>query len=352
MREPGRGIGEAGKGAGAAPSGSAGRPPRREIAELRPGERVEDGIYRIAQKELRFANNGSLYIHAVLADASGQMPARMWNASQELFESIGENGLMHVRGRVESYKGRPQFIIDGLRRVEEGTVDAGDFLPRAQGDPQQMWERLKQILRGIRDADLLALVARFINDEPFAARFQQAPAARSLHHAVLGGLLEHTLSVLEVASVVLPRYPQVNADLVLAGVFLHDVGKTAELKFETSFDYTNEGQLVGHIVQACLWVHEAARQVEAQTGRPFPQDKLSALKHIIVSHHGRYEFGSPRLPATPEALMVHYLDNLDAKLNMMFTAIESDPDDSSDWTQWVAALETRVFKPDVMRPDS
>jgi 3'-5' exoribonuclease len=352
MREQPANSGQPESGSGDATAAPRARPPRRSIADLRPGERVEDEIYRIAQKDLRTTSNGSLYIHAVLADASGQMLARMWNASQELFESIGGSGLMHVRGRVESYKGKPQFIIDGLRRVEEGTVDAGDFLPRARGDPQQMWERLKQILRTIRDPDLLALVARFINDERFAARFRQAPAARSLHHAYMGGLLEHTLSVLEVASVVLPRYPQVNADLVLAAVLLHDAGKTAELKFETSFDYTNEGQLVGHIVQACIWVHEAAREVEAQTGRPFPPEMLSALKHIIVAHHGRYEFGSPKLPATPEAVMVHYLDNLDAKLNMMLTAIESDADESSDWTQWIPALETKVFKPDVMQRGS
>jgi 3'-5' exoribonuclease len=348
MREAEAGINEA----GGNPTGSGGRAPRRAIADLRPGERVEDEIYRIAQKDLRTTTNGSLYIHAVLADASGQMPARMWNASQELFESIGENGLIHVRGRVESYKGRPQFIIDGLRRVEEGTADAEEFLPRARGDPQEMWQRLKQILRGIRDPDLLALVARFINDEHFAARFRRAPAARSLHHAVVGGLLEHTLNVLEVAGAVLPRYPQVNADLVLAGIFLHDAGKTAELEFKTGFEYTNEGQLVGHIVQACIWVHEAARQVGEQTGRPFPPDTLNALKHIILSHHGRYEFGSPKLPATPEALMVHHLDNLDAKLNMMLTAIECDPDESSDWTQWIPALETRVFKPGVVRRGS
>lgn len=327
---------------------------RRSIAELRAGERLDDAIFRIAQKDLRTTSNGSLYIHAVLADASGQVVARMWNASQEMFDSIPDGGLLHIRGRVESYKGRPQVIIDGLRAVDAGSVDASEFLPRTREDVGRMWERVKEILRSIEHPDLLALVGEFVRDEAFADSFRRAPAARGLHHAYVGGLLEHTLSLLELALVVLPRYPQVSRDLVLAAIFFHDAGKTAELNYQTSFDYTNEGQLIGHIVQASIWVHEAAARLAARTGKAFPADVLMALKHIIVAHHGKYEFGSPKLPATPEAFMVHYLDNLDAKLNMVFAAIEADPDEASDWTQWIPALETRVFKPDVMKrsPDA
>ncbi|RMF85663.1 MAG: HD domain-containing protein, partial [Planctomycetota bacterium] len=175
------------------------------------------------------------------------------------------------------------------------------------------------------------------------------PAARTNHHAYLGGLLEHTLNLLELALLVLPRYPDVSPDLVLVGIFLHDAGKTAELTCGASFDYTDEGQLVGHIVQAAIWVHERASQAAAKLGRPFDPHVLMALKHIIIAHHGRYEFGSPKLPATAEAFMVHYLDNLDAKLNMVFGAIDDDVDEGSDWTKWVPALESRVYKPDVTR---
>jgi 3'-5' exoribonuclease len=325
-------------------------PQRRSLADVRPGERIDDEIFRIVQKELRTSGNGSLYIHAVLADASSQMVARMWNATREMFESIGENGLMHVRGRVESYRGRPQLIIDGLRQIEPGSVDPSDFLPRTQDDVPAMWERVKQILRTIRDPDLLALIGKFVNEESFAERFRKAPAARSLHHAFIGGLLEHTRNVLELATVVLERYPRVNRDLVLAGMFLHDAGKVAELSYESSFEYTVEGQLVGHIVQASVWVQEAARALEAETGRAFPRLLLAALLHIIVSHHGRYEFGSPKLPATAEAFVVHHLDNLDAKLNMVFAAIDADADDSNAWTSWIPALETKIFKPQVDRP--
>src|SRR5262249_10294647 len=143
--------------------------------------------------------------------------------------------------------------------------------------------------------------------------------------------------------------PQVNPDLVLAGIFLHDCGKTAELSYSASFSYSNEGQLLGHIVQAIVWINEKARELERRTGRKFPPEILMALQHIVVSHHGKYEFGSPKLPSTAEAIMVHHLDNLDAKLNMVFTAIDADPDETGEWTQWIQALETKVYKVDVMR---
>lgn len=322
---------------------------RRTVAELAIGQRVDDDIYLITQKELRTSHTGSLYLHAIVADHTGQVVARMWDASREIYDAIPPSGLLHIRGRVESFKGKPQMIIEGLRAVEPGAVDPTDFLPRSKHDVDKMWSRLREILRGIRQPALLALVARFINNEQFAAAFRKAPAARALHHAYIGGLLEHTLSLLELAQKILPAYPQVSADLVLAGIFLHDAGKTAELVYENRFEYSDEGQLIGHIVQVVIWIDREARALEQDTGRPVPELLLASLKHVIVAHHGQYEFGSPKLPATPEAVMVHYLDNLDAKLNMMFAAIETDVDDSSNWTQWIPALQTRVFKPDLAR---
>ena len=322
--------------------------PRRNVSDLKAGQRVEDEVYRIAQKDLRTTNNGSLYIHAVLADATGQILGRMWNASQELYDSMPQGGFLRFRGRVESYKGNPQFIIDGMQAVEPGSFDLSDFLPATRGDVADMWAELKEILRAVQNQDLLALAGKFINDETFATGFQRAPAAVAFHHAWLGGLLEHTLKLLQLAQVVCPLYPAVSQDLVLVGILLHDAGKLRELAYETNFEYTSEGQLIGHITQAVLWIHEKRAEIEEETGRPFPRDIEMALKHIILSHHGKYEFGSPRLPATAEAFVIHYLDNLDAKLNMVFEAIQSDKDASSDWTGFVRALETRVFKPDVM----
>jgi len=318
---------------------------QRSIAELQAGDRIDDGTYLVAQKDLRTTNNGGMYIHVVLADASGQMLARMWNASQVIYESIPETGPIHVRGRVESYKGKPQFILEGVRQVLPGEVNPRDFLPRTQFDVDVMWNRALEILRTIQSPDLKTLIGRFVNDAAFAEAFRSAPAARTNHHAFIGGLLEHTLGLMELGLAVLPRYPRVNSDLVLAGLFLHDCGKTAELTFDAAFNYTTEGQLLGHLVQAVVWTSQKAEEIAKSTGRPFPADVLQALQHIIVSHHGKYEFGSPKLPATAEAILVHHLDNLDAKLNMVFTAIDADPDESSQWTAWVSPLETKVFKP-------
>lgn len=324
------------------------RQERLRLAELQAGQRVVDQVFRVAQKDLRTTTNGSLYIHAVIADASGQMLARMWQATQDLYDSIPEGGLLYFRGRVENYKGNPQFIIDGVRAVAPGEFDPAEFLPSSQHDVDALWNQVKESLRKVQNRDLLALLGKFVADESFVRAFKQAPAAVQMHHAYVGGLVEHTRNLLRMAEVVCPLYARVSQDLVLTAIFLHDAGKTRELAYATNFEYTSEGQLIGHITQCVLWVHDKCRELERETAKPFPAEVETALKHIILAHHGKYEFGSPRLPATREAFMVHYLDNLDAKLAMVDEAIAGDTDEASEWTSYVKALETRVFKPDVM----
>ncbi len=321
---------------------------RRFIKELAAGERIEDQVFLVASKDLRTTTNGSLYIHVILADRTGQLPARIWQATEAQYQQIPEGGFLRFKGRTESYKGSLQFIIEGMRPVEAAALDLGDFMPTTEKDVEAMWARVKEILRTIRNRDLLLLLKQFVEDEESVRRFKKAPAAMQLHHSFIGGLLEHTLNVLELALVVIPRYPDVSLDLVLAGIFLHDIGKTAELTYDTNFRYSDAGQLIGHIVQAAIWVEEKCREVARQTGKPFPEAIKLALQHIIVSHHGQYEFGSPKLPATPEAVAVHYLDNLDAKVYAFLHEIERDdkPDDS--FTDYVRSLETKVYKRDVM----
>jgi 3'-5' exoribonuclease len=321
---------------------------RRYIADLNAGDFLEDQVFLINAKDLRTTTNGSLYIHCVLADKTGQVLGRIWQATEAMFEQMPEGGFLRFRGRVENYKGSLQFIIDGLRPVDPESVDLADFMPQTEEDISEMFDRVKKILRQIKHPDLLQLVKQFITDKDLMERFRTAPAAAQLHHAFIGGLLEHTRNVLELALLVMPRYPKVSLDLVLAGIFLHDLGKTWELTYDTNFGYSNGGQLVGHIVQAAIWIEEKAKAVETETGKPFPDDVKQALQHIVISHHGQYEFGSPKLPAMPEAIAVHYLDNLDAKLHMYLDKIERDPDPTSDWTQYVRGLETKLFKKDVM----
>lgn len=317
---------------------------RRCVRDLQPGEILEEGIFLVRERDLRRTTQGSLYIHAVLADRTGEIVARMWQATETMYSAMPEGCVVAIRGRVETYKNQRQVIIEALRPIPPEDVDYSAFLPATQRDVDEMFERVKAILRGLRDPDLLRLVGAFIRDEDLMARFRQAPAAKEHHHAYLGGLLEHTLNVLEVACLVLPRYPELNADLVLAGIFFHDIGKAAELTWESGFNYSDEGQLLGHIAIGLLWIHEKARQVEQETGRAFPAELLHTLEHIVLSHHGLPEFGSPKIPAVPEAVAVHYLDNLDAKIYQYLHSIAADPDEASRWTPYNRALSTRVFK--------
>ncbi len=320
----------------------------RFITDLRPGDRLEDEIFLIRAKDLRTTTQGSLYIHAVLVDRTGQMVARHWQATNPMFQEMPEGGFMHFKGRVENYKGNLQFIIDAMRPAEPGSFELADFLPTTKRDIGEMWSRVQEIVRSIKHPDLKGLIDEFLSDEPLMDAFRRAPAAAAMHHAYVGGLLEHTLNVLEVAQRTVPFYPKLSLDLVLAGVFLHDMGKARELSFETSIGYSDWGQLVGHIAMAVTWIETKVDAVAARTGRPFPEPLKWALQHIVLSHHGQYVFGSPKLPALPEAAAVHYLDNLDAKVNMFLADIENDPDAASHWTNYNRALETKIYKPDIM----
>ncbi len=339
---------------------AAGAGPRRFIEELQPGEHLPDQVFLVHKKDLRTTTAGGLYIHLVLADRSGQLLGRVWSATQQQYDSIPEGGFLRFRGRTESYKGALQFIVDGMRPAEKGQFDVGDFIPRTHRDIDEMWEEVLAILRTIKHPQLLALIKQFVKDETIVGGYKKAPAAVANHHAFIGGLLEHTLAVLHLATRLLGErdesaslYPAVSRDLVLAGIFLHDIGKTVELTYETNFTYTDTGQLVGHIAQAAVWIDRKAGEVEEETKKRFPQDLQDVLTHIVLSHHGAYEFGSPRLPACPEAIVVHYLDNIDAKLNMAMSAIEDSKNADSNWTEWVKPLETRIYKRNVLgQPDS
>jgi len=254
---------------------------------------------------------------------------------------------MRFKGRLENYKGNLQFIIEGIMAAEAGSFEVADFLPVTKNNIDRMWSRTVEILRGIKHPDLAALVSEFLADEELMRRFRKAPAATVMHHAYIGGLLEHTLNLLEVALRVMPFYPKLSLDLVLTGLFLHDIGKSKELSYETSFAYTDDGQLLGHIVQAAMWIDKKADAAAARTGKPFPEQMRWVVQHIVLSHHGQYEFGSPKLPAVPEAVVVHYLDNLDAKTHAFISEIENDRDTAARWTNYNQALQSRVYKPDV-----
>ncbi|MFB0525268.1 MAG: 3'-5' exoribonuclease YhaM family protein, partial [Phycisphaerae bacterium] len=226
--------------------------------------------------------------------------------------------------------------------IDASKVCLEDFLARTDKDTDKMFEEIKKLVGRIKNPQLKALVEEFLADAELMERFRNAPAAVKIHHDYLGGLLEHTHNMLRVAVAILPLYPQVQPDLVLAGIFLHDMGKTEELSYDMAFSYTDSGQLIGHITQTLLMVNKKADALKARDVQ-IDQEILDALGHIILSHHGEYEFGSPKLPATPEAFMVYYIDDLDAKVCQVTTAIENEPGDA-DWTAWKNALQTRLYR--------
>lgn len=323
----------------------------RFISDLKAGDTLEDQVFLIRSKDLRTTTQGNLYIHAMLVDRTGEVVTRMWQATEAGYQAMPEGGFMRFKGRIENYKGNRQFVVDAMRPADLDSFDIADFLPTTTHDIPEMFTRVGEILTGIKDENLRGLADEFLNDEPLMRRFQTAPAASVMHHAYIGGLLEHTLAVLELAHRVIPLYPRLSVDLVLMGVFLHDLGKTAELKYDTNIGYSDPGQLIGHITQVVMWIEKKCDAVAAGTKKAFPEQIRWALQHIVLSHHGRYEFGSPKLPAIPEAVAVHYLDNFDAKVHMFLAAIDSDRDPATNWTNYNRALESKVYKVDVMKPD-
>ncbi|MHC4646575.1 MAG: 3'-5' exoribonuclease YhaM family protein [Planctomycetota bacterium] len=315
--------------------------PHKFISEIEPGETVND-IYMVKEPILRSTTRGDLYIAMFLSDRTGQLNGRMWQASEIVYKSLPKPGFVHIDGRSELYQNNLQIVVNNVSVIDAQKVCLEDFLARTDKDTEQMFSEVKSILARIKHPQLSALVGRFLSDAELMEKFQDVPAAIAMHHNYLGGLLEHTCNMLRVAVTILPFYPNVQADLVLAGIFLHDMGKTEELSYDMAFSYTDSGQLLGHISLTLLMVNQKADALAAN-GTPVDKPILDALGHIILSHHGEYEFGSPKLPATPEAFMVYYVDDLDAKMSQVSAAIENEPGES-DWTAWQRSLETRLYR--------
>ena len=313
----------------------------KDINEIEAGQTVSD-VYMVKDPILRSTSRGDLYIAMYICDRTGQLNGRMWQASEDVYRSLPKPGFVRIMGRSELYQNNLQIVINSVSVVDESKVNIEDFLARTEKDEEQMFKEVEQIVGGVKNQHLKALIGEFLADDELMDNFCTAPGGVKLHHDCIGGLLEHTHNMLKVAQAILPLYPEVQEDLVLAGIFLHDMGKTEELGYDMAFSYTDSGQLIGHIVKTVLMIHKKAEALKAK-GVEIPQEVLDILDHIVLSHHGEYEFGSPKLPATAEAFMVSYLDNLDAKMNQVTSAIENEVGDSN-WTAWQGALQTRLYR--------
>jgi 3'-5' exoribonuclease len=311
------------------------------INTIEPGQTIDD-IYLVRDPILRSTTRGDLYIAMYLLDRTGQLNGRMWQATETVYKALPKPGFVRIQGRSELYQNNLQIIINNISVVDADKVNIDDFLARTKKDVGQMFEEVTKIVGRIKNPHLQAIVKEFLADEELMEKFRNSPGGMKLHHDYIGGLLEHVHNMLRVAVAILPLYPNVQADLVLTGIFLHDIGKTEELTYDMAFTYTDSGQLIGHIVKSVLMVNQKVDALRAG-GTQIEQEIVDSLGHIIISHHGEYEFGSPKLPAMPEAFMVYYSDDLDAKLNMVESAIDEEAGDAN-WTAWKNALQTRLYR--------
>jgi 3'-5' exoribonuclease len=297
------------------------------------------GFFCVAQKSVRSKKDGAPYLALTLADSSGQIECRMWDPGD--VGEFAQGDVVKIRGQVSRYQDRLQITIDKLRKAGAGEYSPADFVPATERDVETMWAELQKWVATMEDGDLQRLAQAFLDDAGIAAALREAPAAKALHHAWIGGLLEHILSLMGVADAVVGKYPGANRDLLLTGVLLHDIGKLKELRWGTSFEYTLPGQLLGHITMGIGMVEEKIAALGS-----FPEEKRVLVEHLILSHHGRYEFGSPKLPMIPEAILLHYLDDMDAKMQTMqaeFARAVTNGRDAADVTEWVRSMERPVL---------
>ncbi|MDR1958506.1 MAG: HDIG domain-containing protein [Planctomycetaceae bacterium] len=317
--------------------------PRQYVNQLRDNESLNE-IFLVTDRQLRPNRNGIFYIQMTISDRTGSLGARLWNATEEQFQQFAVGDYVRVEGSTQRFQGVIQVIAKKIIKVEASEVNADDFKRAVQVDRQKLRNRLLEILRGMKDPVLVNLADCFFIDEEFMDQFCRAPAGIKLHHAYEGGLLEHTVTMLEVAQRVIPLYPALNGDLLLTGIFLHDIGKTAELGYDAEMTYTSQGQILGHPVLALEMLQDKIRETEKLSEERFDPEWEMLLKHLIISHHGTYEHGSPKLPMTLEAVALYHIDSLDSKLFEFEKYMFEDPNSGSPWTNYIPAIERKLYK--------
>ncbi len=287
----------------------------------------------VASKQVKTKKNGDPYLVVTLADRSGQLQANMWDNVSDALNAFELDDFVKVKGMVQKYNGRWQLTLHKVRKLREAEIDYSDFLPKTSKDIEQLWRTLVEFVETMENPWLKRLIEDFTSDEAIATAYKNAPAAKTMHHAYVGGLLDHVVSLFTVCDLVARNYPQVNRDLLLTGAFLHDIGKIHELVYQRSISYTTRGQLLGHMIIELEMLHEKLSYIPG-----FPEELKILIEHLIISHHGQYEFGSPKLPMFPEALMLHYLDDLDSKMESMRAQFERESELETAWTSYNASL--------------
>ncbi|MGM0494007.1 MAG: 3'-5' exoribonuclease YhaM family protein [Armatimonadota bacterium] len=312
--------------------------PSKPVAELQVGERIV-GTYATRSKSLAsFKSKPGQYLSLTLADATGQITARMWDDAEEAAALFSEGDAVTVRAVVEEYRGQKQLVIEKLKAAEQKEMDAADLVPASRRDVDELRDRLLEIVASVSNPHLKALLDEFFGDPDFVDCFCRAAGAKALHHSHLGGLLEHTIGVLEVLETVARVHPELDRDLLMAGGLLHDLGKVTELECRASIEYTDTGRLVGHTVLTDRMVNKAIDRIEG-----FPEELANRLTHLLLSHHGQREYGAPVLPMTAEACALHYADNLDAHVQYFGQVIADGQATGSRWSDYQRLFERYIY---------
>ncbi|HJN07201.1 MAG: HD domain-containing protein [Pirellulaceae bacterium] len=316
---------------------------RRFIAQLGENENLDE-VFLVAEKQLRANRNGNLYLQVRLTDKTGSMIGMMWNSNDRVYASFETGDYLRVEGATQVYNGNLQVILNHVEKTVLEKVDEADFATLTTDDVDRLVAGVSRHLRALEDHHLRNLAECFLMDETFMAKYSTAPAGIKLHHAYKGGLIEHVISLMDLCASVGAHYGVVDTDLLVMGAFLHDVGKIDELSFERELSYSDAGQMIGHVVQGVGILDTKVREAEQLSGEPFPKELHLRLQHMIVSHHGQYEYGSPKLPMTLEAITLHFLDNLDSKIQSVTQIINEDANADSNWTSYNPALGRKLFK--------
>lgn len=317
---------------------------RTFVKELKDGDSVNE-VFMLADKQLRANRNANLYLLAMLRDKTGVISGLMWNVSEDSVQHLAIGDMVRVKGKVQVFQGGLQMIVAQLDLAPTSSYDADDFLIQPQANVGPLLSRLKELMSSLTCPALQALADSFMEDEELIDALCSAPAGVKAHHAYHGGLIEHIVGMAEVADRICGYYETLNRDLLLLGVLLHDLGKVRELSWDPALAYTDEGQLLGHMNIAVEILNEKLQLVRAKSGgKGVGGEDILRIKHMILSHHGTLEFGSARVPMTPEAIALHQIDNLDAKLHEFTRAIEDDLNGDSAWTPYSPRIERRLFK--------
>jgi len=310
------------------------------VADLQEGQALT-AHFLVLEKEIRTSpRTGTSWLQLELGDRTGSISAKMWDNFAALEKTFEQDDVVLVRARVKVYNGQKELTLEQILPAAERDYDLGDFLPHTRHDIEKLYAELRASIAGMKNPWLKQLLTSVADDPTLIPKIKRAPAALVMHHAFIGGLLEHIVSLIGLGKTVAEHYPELDADLLLAGIVLHDIGKIEELRYARAIDYTTEGRLLGHIMIGAQMVREKIRAIPQ-----FPAPLAVLVEHLILSHHGSHEFGSPSLPQTREAVALHFLDDMDSKMAAMRATLES-PAAEDDWTERNPSLRRALLRAD------